>query len=84
MPTYEYKCKSCAHTFDIIQSMTDDSLTVCPECDGEIFRVIGKNIGISFSGPGFYVTDSKKSSGGVSGKKDTVKKKDNGSSSSKK
>jgi len=64
--------------------MKDDTLTVCPECNGEIFRVIGKNIGISFSGPGFYVTDSKKSEKTESVKKESSKKKDNRSSELKK
>ena len=32
MPTYSYACTACGHAFDIRQSFTDDSLTVCPEC----------------------------------------------------
>ena len=32
MPTYEYRCKDCGHTFDAYQSFTDDALTECPEC----------------------------------------------------
>ena len=32
MPTYSYACQECGHAFDIRQSFTDDSLTVCPEC----------------------------------------------------
>ena len=34
MPTYAYACKDCTHSFDIQQSFSEDSLTVCPECGG--------------------------------------------------
>ncbi len=57
MPTYEYRCADCGHTFDIVQAFTDDSLTVCPECGGRLKKVFG-NVGISFKGSGFYVNDS--------------------------
>ncbi len=32
MPIYEYKCKNCAHVFDVLQKMSDDPLSKCPEC----------------------------------------------------
>lgn len=60
MPTYEYRCKDCAHTFDAYQSFTDDALTECPQCGGVIKKVFG-NVGISFKGSGFYKTDSRSS-----------------------
>lgn len=66
MPTYEYECKSCAHTFEAVQSMSEDALTECPECGKEIRRIIGGGMGIIFKGSGFYVTDNR---GGASGKK---------------
>ena len=28
MPTYEYRCESCGHTFDIVQGFSDDRLSV--------------------------------------------------------
>ena len=40
MPTYHYRCKSCAHEFDQFQKFSEDPLTVCPECGQEIRRVI--------------------------------------------
>ncbi|QXC63263.1 FmdB family transcriptional regulator [Aquihabitans sp. G128] len=58
MPTYEYRCKSCEHQFDIVQAFSDDSLTVCPECGGPLKKVFG-NVGITFKGSGFYKTDSR-------------------------
>lgn len=58
MPTYEYRCKDCGHTFDAYQSFTDDALTECPECHGALKKLFG-NVGISFKGSGFYKTDSR-------------------------
>lgn len=56
MPTYEYQCKSCTHRFEIWQKMADEALTVCPECQGVIRRVLYP-AGIVFKGSGFYKTD---------------------------
>ncbi|HZB01974.1 MAG TPA: zinc ribbon domain-containing protein, partial [Actinomycetota bacterium] len=39
MPTYEYTCRDCGHTFEIVQSMWDDALTMCPECGGSLRKV---------------------------------------------
>lgn len=65
MPTYEYLCEKCGHTFDVFQSMTADPLQVCPkeQCGkrrwgrGKIRRVIGGGAGLIFKGNGFYITD---------------------------
>lgn len=32
MPTYEYKCDKCEHSFEIIQRMADRPLVKCPIC----------------------------------------------------
>ncbi len=61
MPVYSYACKSCGHKFDIHQDFSDDSLTICPECQGQLKKVFG-TVGISFKGSGFYATDSRNSS----------------------
>jgi putative FmdB family regulatory protein len=58
MPTYEYECKSCGHTFEAFQSMKDEALKECPECGKEIRRLINGGSGIIFKGSGFYVTDN--------------------------
>lgn len=59
MPTYQYACNACSHEFEVVQSFSDDSLTTCPECDGEI-RKIYSAVGVVFKGSGFYKTDSVK------------------------
>lgn len=58
MPTYSYRCTECDNAFDIQQAFTDDSLTVCPVCGGALRKVFSA-VGISFSGSGFYRTDSR-------------------------
>ncbi|MHB1460397.1 MAG: FmdB family zinc ribbon protein [Armatimonadota bacterium] len=59
MPTYGYRCQDCGYEFEEFQSITADSLTVCPKCQGEIKRKIFA-AGIIFKGSGFYVTDNAK------------------------
>ncbi|MDO7883484.1 FmdB family zinc ribbon protein [Salinibacterium soli] len=65
MPTYSYRCTECSNAFDIHQSFTDDSLTVCPTCGGALRKVFSP-VGVTFSGSGFYRTDSRAGSGGGS------------------
>lgn len=58
MPTYSYACTECDHRFDAVQSFSDDSLTVCPECRGRLRKVFNA-VGVVFKGSGFYRTDSR-------------------------
>ena len=61
MPTYQYSCTECGHFFEAVQSFTDDSLTVCPECEGRLRKVFNA-VGVVFKGSGFYRTDSRSTS----------------------
>ena len=61
MPTYEYACRNCGEHLEVVQSFSDDPLTECPHCQGELRKVFSP-IGIAFKGSGFYRTDSKGSS----------------------
>jgi putative FmdB family regulatory protein len=73
MPTYDYKCSRCGHTFEAFQHITDKPLARCPECKGAVRRMFGGGMGVIFKGSGFYSTDNKKSSaltGGNGGSKD--------------
>ena len=58
MPLYEYQCKACGVRFERRQHMTDEPLELCPECGGEVYRLI-QPVGIVFKGKGFYVTDNR-------------------------
>ena len=61
MPTYQYQCKDCGEALEVVQKFTDDALTVCPNCQGELRKVFSA-VGIVFKGSGFYRTDSRASS----------------------
>ncbi len=72
MPTYDYECRACNHTFEKFQSMSAGVLRKCPECGRlQLRRLIGCGAGVIFKGSGFYETDYKRkssSSGGNNGK----------------
>ncbi|MDR1230350.1 MAG: zinc ribbon domain-containing protein [Spirochaetaceae bacterium] len=72
MPTYEYKCKECEHSFEAVQSMKDEPLSICPECGGAVRRVLSGGAGVIFKGQGFYVTDKVKSAAGGAAKKNAT------------
>jgi putative FmdB family regulatory protein len=59
MPTYDYKCKSCGHVFEVFQSMSAEHIKECEKCGGPVNRLIGGGAGIIFKGSGFYVNDYK-------------------------
>lgn len=60
MPTYQYLCTACGHEFEVVQSFSDDALTACEECQGQV-RKVYNSVGIVFKGSGFYKTDSRSS-----------------------
>ncbi|MGC9313827.1 MAG: FmdB family zinc ribbon protein [Sediminispirochaetaceae bacterium] len=78
MPTYDYECTDCGHTFEYFQAMSDEPLSVCPNCGGKVKRLIGGGMGIIFKGSGFYVTDNR----GRSSSKESSEKKADASKSS--
>jgi putative FmdB family regulatory protein len=65
MPTYEYRCEKCGHSFEVVRSMTAPVLKVCPEdlCArkkwgrGPVTKQVGAGAGLLFKGSGFYLTD---------------------------
>ena len=81
MPIYEYKCEN-GHVFDVMQRMSDDPLTECPEC-GAFVRKVLHPVGISFKGSGFYSTDYSKK-GPKPSPKETVKSADSSNDAEKK
>ncbi|MET0784666.1 FmdB family zinc ribbon protein [Leifsonia flava] len=66
MPTYSYRCTECDNAFDIQQSFTDDSLSICEVCGGRLRKVFN-TIGVTFNGSGFYRNDSRAGATGGSG-----------------
>ena len=61
MPTYQYACTECDNAFEQFQSFSEDSLTVCPQCQGRLRKVFNA-VGVVFKGSGFYRTDSRNGS----------------------
>lgn len=58
MPTYDYQCSSCGHTYELFQSITARPKKKCPSCGRPTAkRLIGTGGGIIFKGSGFYQTD---------------------------
>ena len=80
MPTYEYSCSKCGHTFEIVQPITDNALSVCPKescCrktwgKGKVKRTISGGAGIIFKGNGFYSTDYRSDKYKADAKKDSM------------
>lgn len=63
MPTYEYSCRKCGHSFEQFHSIKASPLKVCPRCKKRsLERVIGAGGAILFKGSGFYQTDYRSSS----------------------
>lgn len=58
MPTYDYKCDACGHTFENFQSITSAPIRKCPKCGKrKVKRLLGTGAGMIFKGSGFYITD---------------------------
>ena len=66
MPTYAYVCTACDHSFEAVQAITDDALSVCPSCGGALRKKFHA-VGVTFKGSGFYRTDSRSGSSGSTG-----------------
>ncbi len=63
MPTYDYRCQACHHTFERFHSPDEKIGRTCPKCKRrKVERLIGTGAGIIFKGSGFYETDYKRSS----------------------
>lgn len=56
MPTYDYECTNCKHTFQELHDMAT-RLQKCPKCAQlTLVRLIGSGSGFIFKGDGFYAT----------------------------
>ena len=80
MPTYDYVCAKCGHSFEKFQSMNDAALKVCPKelCaqkrwgKGKVKRQMGSGAGLIFKGGGFYITEYRSENYKQGAKKDTA------------
>ena len=58
MPIYEYRCRN-GHSFEVMQSMSDDPVSACEQCGVPVERVFHP-VAVHFKGSGFYTTDYEK------------------------
>ena len=86
MPTYDYRCNNCEHTWELFQSIKAKPVRKCPECGkSSAKRVIGPGAAVIFKGSGFYQTDYRSDSykkGAAADKKDKSPSKSEGKSDS--
>jgi len=57
MPHYNYKCKKCGFEFTKFQSISEKDLKTCPECGGDVSKLLSGGAGVIYKGEGFYVND---------------------------
>ncbi len=73
MPTYDYRCQACGHTFEKFQSITASAVRKCPRCRKlKVKRLIGAGAGIIFKGSGFHQTDYRSESYKKAAEKDKL------------
>ncbi|MBI5017903.1 MAG: zinc ribbon domain-containing protein [Deltaproteobacteria bacterium] len=52
MPTYDYECQACSRRFERRQPITEAPLRECPECRGEVHRLVSGGTGFIVKGGG--------------------------------
>lgn len=57
MPLYVYHCDHCGKQFEMFQHYTDDTITVCPECDQPELQKVYQVASVHYKGQGWYVKD---------------------------
>jgi putative FmdB family regulatory protein len=53
MPIYEYQCQACENIVEAWQSLSDEPLSVCPECAGPMKKLISSS-SFQLKGGGWY------------------------------
>lgn len=67
MPIYAYRCEECGFAKDVLQKMSEDPLTICPECQRASFKKQVTAAGFQLKGSGWYVTDFRGGNAGSTG-----------------
>ncbi len=67
MPVYEYECQECSKVFEVQQKIADAPLSICPECQGPVKKLVSMS-SFQLKGGGWYA-DGYASSGNGSGSK---------------
>jgi putative FmdB family regulatory protein len=45
MPAYDYACRDCGHRFELRQKMSDAPAESCPQCGGNVKRLLSAGAG---------------------------------------
>jgi putative FmdB family regulatory protein len=56
MPIYEYQCAACGRVVEKWQKISEEPLTTCPSCGGDLSKLIS-SCSFHLKGGGWYVTD---------------------------
>jgi putative FmdB family regulatory protein len=56
MPIYEYQCAACGRIVERWQKFSEEPLTVCPHCGGNLSKIIS-SCAFHLKGSGWYVRD---------------------------
>jgi putative FmdB family regulatory protein len=59
MPIYEYRCASCGHQLEALQSISAAPLTECPSCGLAELKKLVSAVAFRLKGSGWYETDFK-------------------------
>jgi putative FmdB family regulatory protein len=68
MPLYDYACTKCGRVVEVRHGFDENYEQPCQTC-GEPVRRVFNPAPVLFKGSGFYVTDSRRSSGSGKGEK---------------
>ena len=60
MPIYEYKCQNCGYYFEVLQRISEEPLSTCPECKKNALKKLVSAPNFRLKGEGWYETDFKK------------------------
>ena len=53
MPVYEYQCTTCEHNFELRQKFSDEPAKSCPNCGGEVKKLISSTA-FTLKGGGWF------------------------------
>jgi putative FmdB family regulatory protein len=81
MPIYAYRCEECGFAKDVLQKMSDDPLSDCPECGKPSLKKQVTAAGFQLKGSGWYVTDFRDSKGGSAAGKSSSAESESGTTS---
>ena len=93
MPMYDYRCERCGSQFEVRQSFSDETLTLCPAQGGPTacaapgegpVKKVFSGVGISFKGEGFYKNDHGANAAGRKKEREATAPKDSSKDSSSK